>query len=334
MNKFVLIRQAKYEGYTIEDDYYCLLAKAMVTNGLFAEAEVWIEDARFEDKIILSDGNYRVRLFKSFKNINEPSPDVLFVRDGLRPYIPVLDRYKDSLRIYWRAGFDNAPHWYPDFDIVLYADDKQVDEILSLNPNYLTAPMYKSASTDVYKPLSEKKLYDLCYVANVNRPVKNHYMLLDALDRVDRKISCVFVGDTSAHENHGTYASDVMNRAAESKHDIVFLGKISKNDTNTTMNQSKFGVICSEKEDSPRVIAEYLAAGIPVLCNSNLMDCDFYINDETGISRSPDDFSDGIDHMLDNYKTYSPHNYFMNNLTIDIISRYIYNLCKAHRRTQ
>lgn len=320
MKKFLMLRQKSYRGIEVEGDFYCLLAKSMVDQGFFDQSEVWIGGDESNEGVVYESDGFKVRLFRSLENTTDYNPDVLFTRGGYSEYIPVLERYKDAIKIYWCGGKNNVPVLPGKWDIILYTNEKLVPQFGSSKP----VKMLKGAA-EVFHPLEEEKIYDLCYVANINRPVKNHKLLLDALRKIDKRLKVILVGEThDCLPKYPGHATEMLKIARSLDHNISTPGHQAKEEVNRIMNQSKFGIICSEVSDSPRVLVEYLAAGIPVLCNKNLMDYSYYINNDTGAAFYPKDFADGIKMMHESYSKYNPHGYFKEHFTIKRITRRLY----------
>jgi len=325
MNNILMLRSTKWlDRHEIENDFYCMLVKHMVDIGSFKYGEVWIQDKNGPDKILFDLDNFKVKRFNHISDVTiDIDPDVLYVRGagGAGEYLPIIQQCKKAIKIYWSGNIKNVPE-LDIYDIVLVADETSKDKI----KNSIVKRLIKGVVSNVFKPINVEKIYDFCYVANVNRPVKNHKLLIEALSRIVEPLNIIYVGDVEyGNRSDEEYVNEVISSSEKNIHNVIFAGVKDKESINIIMNQSKFGVICSEAEDSPRVISEYLAAGIPVLCNKNLVDHEFYINNDTGIAVYPEDFEKGIKYMLDMYKTYHPFNFFNNNLTIPKIANSLYN---------
>ncbi len=324
MNKIMMLRSTKWlDRHDISADFYCMLIKYFVDSGYFQEGEVWIQDKTQDGKVLFNSAGFKIECFKDLTDVKvESPPDVLYVRGGSGggDYLQTISQCKEAIKIYWSGNRLNIPV-QDIYDIVYVTDESNKDKL----KNSIVKRLIKGVVEDVFKPLDVVKVYDICYVANVNRIVKNHMLLINALKIVNHPLNIIFVGDiVGGNSIERFYVEKIINAAKQLSHNITFTGIKDKKSVNIIMNQSNFGVICSEDEDSPRVLSEYMAAGIPVLCNKNLIDNTFYINKDTGITVSPDEFGDGIITMLGTYKSYKPFDFFYDNLRISVIAEDLY----------
>jgi glycosyltransferase involved in cell wall biosynthesis len=193
------------------------------------------------------------------------------------------------------------------YDLCLVDEDWQVEEMRLRHPGVRCAVWDKLMDYEhQHYPVAVEKTFDICYVAFFS-PRKNHELLLRAMAKhSERNLTCVLVGgDTKG------FRPEVENLAAQLRVNVHFTGVVPKEEVNQYINQSRIGVICSERDAVPRALLEYMAAGVPVLVNANLRAGTRYVGPKAGLVRTPEDFHFGIAELLDNIERFSPREHLL-----------------------
>jgi len=97
------------------------------------------------------------------------------------------------------------------------------------------------------------------------------------------------------------------------------------------VKQSKFVIIPSFEDSSPRTITEALTMNKPILVNKNILAGWKYVNDKTGIFYDESDMKDKIDIFLNiiNENKYEPRKYFYENYGIQISGKQLRDFLKS-----
>jgi glycosyltransferase involved in cell wall biosynthesis len=170
-----------------------------------------------------------------------------------------------------------------------------------------------------HKPIECQKTYDICYVAYLRRR-KNHELLFRSMATLrDRALRCVCVGGDPDGR-----LGELQQLAAELGVSVDFAGELSKADVNRYVNKSRIGVICAREDAAPRALLEYMAAGVPVLVNADLLAGARYVGPRAGLVRGPDEFDRGIAELLDNVAAYSPRAHLLEHFSRDrVIEKFV-----------
>jgi glycosyltransferase involved in cell wall biosynthesis len=72
---------------------------------------------------------------------------------------------------------------------------------------------------------------------------------------------------------------------------IRFMDFCGREDLNRVMNQSRIGFVPSLMDAAPRVILEFMSAGVPVLLNSGILGGRDYITPDTGVLAADHEFA-------------------------------------------
>lgn len=238
------------------------------------------------------------------------APDILFVNGhDFAPHLElILSLCPQSTKVVY------SRNWKPwtieeieRYDICLVDDAKHRARVQREFPAVHAAVWVKIIDYDVaHHPIACAKKYDICYVAFV-RPRKNHRLLFEAMAKLkERNLSCVCVGSDVEDTRAG-----LEQLADELGISVTFVGQVPKSDVNRYVNESRIGVMCSERDTAPRALLEYLATDIPVVVNARLRAGLQYVGSEAGVVSEPESFHEGIAHVLDNLDSYTPREYLL-----------------------
>jgi hypothetical protein len=88
--------------------------------------------------------------------------------------------------------------------------------------------------------------------------------------------------------------------------------------------------MCAQKDAAPRVVMEYMAADVPVLVNAGLRAGARYVDRRSGMVLPPAEWPRGIEHMLDNYESYSPREAYLSRFSREkVVARFLTVLREA-----
>jgi glycosyltransferase involved in cell wall biosynthesis len=178
------------------------------------------------------------------------------------------------------------------FDLVLTGAQWQSDAVAARHPGMATAIMPvdpEFAAIDQFRPLDGPKDYDLIYVAAA-QPYKQHDLLLDALETLPREVHGLFVF------GYGEDADRLRGRIADAGLSVDCIGPpgVGVDEVNRLMNRARFGMVCGRDDGAPAILTEYMLAGLPVLCNAELVCGRQFILPETGRCFDPAGLADAI----------------------------------------
>lgn len=312
------------------NDPYILYAKGLINKKIIDSAElVWV-DPGLTTKTIDINNNSSTKLraginIKLFRNIKEArgylknkNYNYLFVRGNYKEWTDLTAALKAGFKMFYAADPEYWPTFWPKnyFDLIFVDENSQIKKGEGKYHCQL-ALLDKPINDKIFKPQKIKKKYDLCYVANFIF-WKNHQQLFSALDKIpnSHKIKLVCAGKTFGRD------SEIKIAAWKYHINLTLTGGLTPAETAKIINQSKIGLIVSEKDANPRTIAETLACDAPLIVNANLVGGKRLINKQTGIIAKPEDLPKKIEWMLKNYKKFKPAQFYQKNLKLEqIINR-------------
>jgi glycosyltransferase involved in cell wall biosynthesis len=190
------------------------------------------------------------------------------------------------------------------FDLVLTGAQWQSDVVNARHPDMATAILPigpEFASPDTFFPLDTPKPYDVIYVAAA-QAYKRHDVLFAALARAPRRLRALCV------MGYGEDADMLRHQAAELDLDVDFVGPpgVGYPEVNRLMNLAKVGVVCGRDDGAPAILTEYMLAGLPVVANADLACGLQFIQPETGLVASEDQFAEAIIQVIDHPELFAP----------------------------
>jgi glycosyltransferase involved in cell wall biosynthesis len=314
------------------------LILALAARGLVSRAEEW--DVGAGDGSLARDGGRLPRrsfpsdpsrLAESLQRhvAFEGAPDLLWVEGTAHPawLATVFDACPRSFTLVY------SKFWKPwtverldRYDLCLIDDAHQEDQVHRRYPGVRCGVWDKLVDYEhLYRPLDCDKDYDVCYVAYL-RPRKNHELLFRSLAKLGSPAPrSVCVG-----EDRKGYQADLERLASDLGLDVDFAGERDARDVNLYINRSRIGVMCSERDAAPRAILEYMAAGVPVLVNAELMAGARYVGPWAGLVRAPEKFHEGLRELLEDPGRYSPRAHYLAGFSTDqVVSRFVDTLAAA-----
>jgi glycosyltransferase involved in cell wall biosynthesis len=336
MNRFWLFRSNlipleyyhKYEDLkTFEEychDYYMLLPLWLLKNELVDEVIIWRLTDSYKDDIIfdINGRKYIQRWVADFKEtIHYPPPTISFWRGGFKQYDNAVKTKPDhfGIKLYLGAGVRQYPQFGGQYDHILIEDERDI------KPGYSTIPFYKTASPNIFKPLKEKEIYDICWPCNFTQiKYKGQEKFMSIISKSDlRDLKIAHCGNKP----------EIGKRLAKKYclNNIDFLGPISRPELNLVLNKSKLGLNFSNLKDGcPRVSTEILMSGTPLILRDTVRLLEYFKKGDCVINVSEKNIIKKIKQSLENYKTLKELaiSYARNEFSFDTINRKNHKLWK------
>jgi glycosyltransferase involved in cell wall biosynthesis len=290
-------------------DHFCncqwslLLLGELRMRGVLDSAEVWFaSDTAFE----FEKYGVHVRCFNGFEEMARAScpTDVLWVRGLCKPFIKTLNRMPARLRVYYAASKRLLPYRWNHFDLILVDDERHIGPVSRLGVSKRVDRVIKTTDPTIFRPLPQvAKRYDLCMIGEMRAPRKNFRALVRLL-KADPQLSAQVVG---------AQTPEVMQELRDTGARVEFVKFCSRDELNRRMNQARIGFVPNLLDAAPRVILEFMAAGVPVLLNAAILGGRDYITPQTGVLASEVEFPTVIRRILGGELPLDPRAGFLNN---------------------
>ena len=263
-----------YEDIETATDYWTVFANEMLR--YFDEVEIWYgENSEHPRGFFCHSTGLIERYFREdyVSTEIEKVPDVLFVRGDHKEYYPVIERFTGSKLVYYPSGHYYCPNTKFPWDLCFVEDPRQLKEVKE-KTNAETALFKKSCVDKYFTFWNCEKKYDVCFIGGAAEYKGKRILLLkDILDALDRKISVLVLGLKSKklEEEFKDYP-------------VHFQGFVNRKMIGNYMSKCRMGLVLAtvKGNGSPRVIQEFLAAGLPIVVSDKTVYSDYYINDRTG----------------------------------------------------
>ena len=260
--------------------WYLLILEQFQHMGILDCAEAWFVSDRPMEFV---KHGVTVRCFESFEAMadHKAETDVLWVRGKCRAYAPVLNRLAARLRVYYPASKRFLSQDWNHFDVVLVDDARQVGPVARLARGRSVARVIKTADPDVFRPIAGvEKVHDICMIGGMHIVRKNFDALIRLLAGAP-SLSAVIIGKQESK----TFEKLVATGAR-----IRFIDFCGRDELNLVMNQSRVGFVPNLMDAAPRVILEFMSAGVPVLLNADILGGRDYITPRTGVLAKESEF--------------------------------------------
>ena len=240
-------------------------------------------------------------------------PDIIFCRGGFHEYTPVLKRWPKAYKIYYGAGIRFLPQKdFTIYDLVLVDSYWQQKVCKERFPNLRCELFIKPAPDNLFWPRNEKIVYDICYPADGRTKRKGHDFVYSTVPSKYRVLNL------GAPYRWRPCPSNVINY------------RVVKPELPKHYAKCKIGIVTSTfnsgggLDSCPRVLPEMLACNLPlVVLNETLFWAEKYINDQTGMVATRDTFWDKVDYVINNLDSFSPREYYINNLSLKVASNFL-----------
>lgn len=291
--------RARLDHY-VKGQWYLLLLGELVRQGYLDEAELWlISDHNFAE----GHEGITVRCFTSFAQMarHRRATDILWIRGDRRDYLPVLTRMQARLWVYYAASKLFIPrHWAP-YDLILVDDRRHSKVVRPFVGRTLVEPVLKTTDPTIFRPLPNvKKEFDLCMIGSIDTKRKNYPTLVRLLQAIPTlKVAVVGRNGDNVEQELGAPPGSIC-RFEFCEREVL----------NRIMNQSRAGFVPSLQDASPRVILEYIAAGVPLILNANIFGGRDYITPETGILAREDQMPAAVRQVTSGKQSFNPRRIF------------------------
>ena len=310
--------EPKYNHADFENDSYYLILKGLIKFGVIDYGYlVYTNNPTEKEQKIKIDNKIEIRLLKNVQtDLKKQNFKYFFLRGNYNEFPAFIKQIKAEKIIYYAADSHFIPRVIDikKIDLFFVDEKKYFKEIKLKSPKTVPWMIDKPIDEKIFKPKKEKKVYDICYVANF-RPWKNHNILFSEIYKLNSqkklKIACVGNLFMSSFEAKGLAHKYRLN--------IKYTGKLDAKKTADYIRKSKFTVVAGELDAAPRVLYESIACDVPILINSKISGGLHLINKKTGYKCDLYRFHKGLDYMLKNYKKFKPYEYFKEKLTLEKI---------------
>jgi len=224
-------------------------------------------------------------------------PDVSFFRGGFKEYCNVTKKIHNiGQKLYCGTGQRVTPQYGGFYNKILVEDNRD----LKIIPNSI--PFYKTANDKIFFPIDCPQKYDICWPANFtqNRYKGQEFFIRKISESEYLKgLKIIHTGNKPEVGKQLCKKYGVTN--------IEFLGLLNRSKLNKRLNQSKFGLVCSNQRDGcPRIVTEILASGTPLLLRDTTRLLDYY---KTNAVRqfNDNDVEEKIKEAIENYDEFQKH---------------------------
>jgi len=242
-------------------DYYMLLLIWLLKKGYIDTAVVWrLTDTPIKDINFFVNGRmFSQRWVRDFSEVyNYPSPEYTLFRGGFPEYDKVVNEKPKHFgkKLYLGTGKRIYPQYGGQYDCYLQEDVKDFDV------NKPCLPFYKTASPYIFHPLENIKVkYDICWPANFTQnryKGQDYFMNLVGHCPKLKSLRIIHCGNKPEVGKKMAKKYNVTN--------IKFAGLVDRPTLNKYLNESKFGLCLSNRQDGcPRVATEILMSGTPMI---------------------------------------------------------------------
>ncbi len=274
MKSFWLFRSnlRQFESYhkfrTLEEfekncwDFYLIQGLWFLRNGYFDEVVIWrLKPNGLEPFSITFDINgkkYIQRFVNDFTEcLKEPKPTITFWRGGFKEYDKITSPYNSFFKpgsLYCGTGKRITPQYGGIYDKLLMEDERD------FNKKFNCIPFYKTACPSIFNRIKTEPKYDICFPANfVQKTYKGQEFFIREVSKSDylRNLKIINIGNKPKVGKNMCKKYGVTN--------IEFGGPKTRFEVNSIFNDSKFGIVCSNRTDGcPRVITEIMSTGTPI----------------------------------------------------------------------
>jgi len=251
----------------------------------------------------LDNGNIFKQIFvDSFEEIYQMNYGKVllgFFRGGFKCYDLFVNKKFSKIpstviknKIYCGSGCRIFPEYCGSYDVYLLESEKD------LNSYFNCCYFYKTANPNIFYNMNiPEKKYDICFPANFSSiKYKGQRFFIQEISKSKflKSLNIVSVGNNVKDGKKICQEYNVNN--------ITFLGHLNREGVNEILNQSKFGLVCSNANDGcPRVISEILCSGTPLIIRNKTRLLQYYKKYGV-IEFSDDNFSNRVKKAFSKYK--------------------------------
>lgn len=276
-------------------DYYMLLPLWLLKNNLVDEVIIWRLTNGYKEDIVfdIEGRKYIQRWVSNFEETtNYPSPKISFWRGGFKEYDLATKIKPDHFgtKLYLGAGIRQYPQFGGKYDYILIEDERDVKQ------GYSWLPFYKTASPQIFKPLPENKIYDICWPCNFTQlKYKGQEKFMKIMSQ--SKLKNLKIAHCGNKPEIGKKLAKKYNLD-----NIEFLGPLTRPNLNIILNRSKLGLNFSNLKDGcPRVSTEILMSGTPLILRDSVRLLKYFRDGDSVINVNENNVTKKILGALKNY---------------------------------
>jgi len=279
-------------------DFYLQMGIHYLENGDFDEVVVWRlchPGKTLPTKIYpYGNGEFKQCWVQTFDVCAlYDKPDMTFFRGGFKEYCNVTKKIKLlGTTLYCGTGQRVTPQYGGHYDKILVEDERDLQKV----PD--SVPFYKTAHPNIFKPVEATNKYDICWPANFTQNrYKGQEFFIRKISESEylKSLKILHTGNKPEEGRRLCKKYGVKN--------IEFAGWLNRQKLNKRLNQSKFGLVCSNQRDGcPRIVTEILASGTPLLLRETTRLLDYFksssvyvfedMNIESQIKEAMDNYED------------------------------------------
>jgi len=168
------------------------------------------------------------------------------------------------------------------------------------------------ANIDLFMFKETRKTYDIIMIASWQL-LKRHRLLFDTLAAIKSSISKVcLVGYPAEGRTLDDVKTDAKKRGILDL--IYFYENITPKEVADKINMSKISIMLTKREGASKVVYESLFCNVPIIISSTNRGINKnIINPQTGVLSTDVDLGLNITHMIENYRSFSPRDWAINN---------------------
>ena len=225
-----------------------------------------------------------------------PKPFITLWRGGFSEYDKLTrknHKFFGPRSLYLGAGRRLFPQRGGKYDVVLLEAERD------FNKSFKCLPFYKTANLEIFKPISSKKEYDVCWICNfsqIHHKGQEFFISSVSKSKFLKSLKIVHVGNKPKAGKKLCKKYNVGN--------IEFKGLLSRATLNVILNQSRIGIVTSNEVDGcPRVSTEILMSETPLLVRDKTRLLSYYKKNGV-VEFNSKNVSEKIKTVLSNYGDY------------------------------
>jgi len=286
----------------IDNDLYYLIIRELIRKQVIKKAIiVYISDG-YSETII---NGIKILFVKKYSSLPKEalSTRFLWVRGDKKEYSPWIRAGVWKRRIFYGASSYYFPYRTYGYDGILVDENTHYKKIKESYTRPLPLKFIKPANEEVFRKLGDiPKKYDICVFSTLHKSPQTFRKLYALFP----SLQYVIIGRDNLNEIEDL--KDFCN--------ITFAGFIPHSEANKLLNQSKIGVVLSEKDGAPRVIIESMSAGLPQLLNEKLVIGKSYLNENTGCFFGESNLKEKVEELLSKYQIMEPEKYYKEHFSL------------------
>jgi hypothetical protein len=241
-------------------DFYMLFPIWLLHNNYFDEVVIWRLSDYIRDDIVfnINGKKFIQRWVRNLVQVLKyPAPEISLWRGGFRIYDDITKFHPEHFgkTLYLGSGQRTYPQYGGKYDWILQEDEQD------FRPGHKCVPFYKTASPYIFKHKNMDIKWDICWPCNwtqVKYKGQSEFIEAIANSLSLQKLRIVHCGNKPESGEKMCKRYGVKN--------IEFLGLQTREELCNILNQSKFGLCMSGRNDGcPRVATEILMTKTPMI---------------------------------------------------------------------